>query len=85
MSRILRISMLALTIVLASGWASSIAYRADYVPDKPVAAEERIAGKVLVYTTKSDDERLVTAGATSFTGSGAKLTTPIGMMARKMP
>jgi hypothetical protein len=67
-----------------SGCASSIAYRADYVTERPVAANERIPGKALVYTTKSDDERLVTGGATSFTGSGAKLTTPIGMMTREV-
>jgi hypothetical protein len=54
------------------------------VTDRPVAANERISGKVLVYTTKGDDERLETGGATSFTGSGAKLTTPIGMMTREI-
>lgn len=67
-----------------TGCASSIAYRADYVPDHAVVADERIAGRVLVYTTVADDERLVTGGATSFTGSGAKLTTPIGMMTREI-
>lgn len=61
-----------------------MAYRADYVPDKPVADTDRITGRVLVYTTQSDDDRLVTAGATSFTGGGMKLTTPIGMMSREI-
>jgi hypothetical protein len=76
-------SALAL-VALLSGCATSIAYRADYVTERPVAAEEQIAGKVLVYTTKNDDERLTTGGATSFTGGGAKLTTPIGMMIREV-
>jgi hypothetical protein len=61
-----------------------MAYRADYVPDKPVADTDRISGKILVYTTQSDDDRLITAGATSFTGGGMKLTTPIGIMSREI-
>lgn len=61
-----------------------MAYRADYVPDKPVADADRINGRVLLYTTQSDDDRLVTAGATSFTGGGMKLTTPVGMMTREI-
>jgi hypothetical protein len=69
---------------LLSGCAASIAYRADYVPDKPIADSDRVAGRVLIYTTRSDDERLITAGATSFTGSGMKITTPIGMMSREI-
>lgn len=71
-------------LVALTGCASSIAYRADYVPATTIAAGDRIAGRVLVYTTRADDERLVTSGATSFTGSGAKLTTPIGMMTREI-
>jgi hypothetical protein len=71
-------------LMAISGCASSIAYRADYVPDREVLADETIAGRVLVYTTRADDERLITAGATSFTGGGAKLTTPVGMMTREI-
>lgn len=78
-------SLLAATALLTlAGCASSIAYRADYVPATAVNVEEKIAGRVLIYTTRADDERLVTAGATSFTGSGARLTTPIGMMTREI-
>jgi len=76
---------LALAAVFAvSGCASSIAYRSDYVPDRPVAAQDRISGRVLVYTTKGDDEKLSSGGATSFTGSGANLTVPIGTMTREI-
>jgi hypothetical protein len=71
-------------LLLLAGCASSIAYRADYVPDRPIPASEQIDGRVLVYTTRADDERLVTGGATSFTGSGAKLTVPVGMMVREI-
>lgn len=74
----------ALSILVLSGCATSVAYRADYVSEKPIPEESRIDGRVLVYTTRADDERLMTAGATSFTGSGAKLTTPVGMIAREV-
>jgi hypothetical protein len=69
---------------LLGGCAASMAYRADYVPDKPITEPDRIVGRVLVYTTQDDDDRLITAGATSFTGSGVKLTTPIGIMTREI-
>ena len=74
----------AVAVLLLCGCAASMAYRTDYMPDNPVADTDRIMGRVLVYTTQSDDDRLVTAGATSFTGSGMKLTTPIGMMSREI-
>lgn len=80
----LRSIVAALSILVLSGCATSVAYRADYVSEKPIPEESRIDGRVLVYTTRADDERLVTAGATSFTGSGAKLTTPVGMIAREV-
>jgi hypothetical protein len=83
MKRTAIIGLLA-SLGLLGGCATSIAYRADYVPDRPVADNERIAGQVLVYTTTTDDERLITGGASSFTGSGASLTTPIGMMTREI-
>lgn len=79
-----RLAFAALALAALSGCASSMAYRADYVPDKPFAESERIAGRVLIYTSQADDERLVTAGATSFTGSGMQLTTPVGMMTREI-
>jgi hypothetical protein len=82
--RLIRNAAAAVAVMLLCGCAASMAYRADYVPDKPVADTDRITGRVLVYTTQSDDDRLVTAGATSFTGGGMKLTTPIGMMSREI-
>jgi len=81
---ILKIGCALVATAVLTGCAASMAYRADYVPDKPVADTDRIDGRVLVYTTQSDDDRLITAGATSFTGSGMKLTTPIGMMTREI-
>jgi hypothetical protein len=63
-----------------AGCAASTAYRADYVTDEPVAESDRVQGQVLIYTTRDDDDRLITAGTASCTESGAKLTTPIGIM-----
>ncbi len=83
--RLMRNAAAAVTALLLYGCvASSMAYRADYVPDKPIADIERITGRVLVYTTQSDDDRLVTARPTSFTYSYLELTTPIGMMSREI-
>jgi hypothetical protein len=80
----LRSLALAFSIAALSGCAASMAYRADYVPDKPVTDSDRITGRVLIYTMHPDDDRLITAGATSFTGSGMQLTTPTGMMTREI-
>jgi hypothetical protein len=82
--RILRITAAVAALLMLCGCAASMAYRPDYVPDKPISDSDRITGRVLIYTTQNDDDRLITAGATSFTGSGLKLTTPIGMMTREI-
>ena len=66
------------------GCAASMAYRADDVPDEPVAAGDRVTGRVLIYTSETDDDRLITAGSTSLAGSGIKLTTPVGIMVREI-
>jgi hypothetical protein len=74
----------AISLLALSGCTSSDANRADYLPEKTVAEALRIDGRVLVDTTPVDDEHLVTAVATSFAGSGAKLTTPVGTIAREV-
>ena len=73
-----------LAALFLCGCAASMAYRADDVPDKPIADSDRVRGRVLIYTTQTDDDRLITAGATSFTGAGLKLTTPVGTMVREI-
>jgi len=72
------------TVLFLGGCTSSITYRTDYLPATVVPQEARIEGRVLVYTTRADDERVETEGATSFTGSGAKLVTPVGMITREV-
>jgi hypothetical protein len=78
-----RVAVVLGTLFLC-GCAASMAYRADDVPDRPIAASDRVMGRVLIYTTRTDDERLITAGSTSFTGAGLKLTTPVGIMVREI-
>jgi hypothetical protein len=82
--KLMRVGLGAFAALLLTGCAASMAYRADYVPDKPVADSDRITGRVLVYTTPADDDKLITAGATSFTGSGMQLTTPVGTMTKEI-
>lgn len=82
--RCLRLVASLAAVLVVGGCASSMAYRADYLPDKSLADTDRVVGRVLVYTTQADDDRLITAGATSFTGSGNKVTTPIGLMTREI-
>jgi hypothetical protein len=74
--RIIRTSAAVIAFVLLSGCAASIAYRADYVPDKPIVDSDGIVGRVLIYATQNDDDLLITAGARSFTANGFQLTTP---------
>jgi hypothetical protein len=84
MTKMIKIAAAVLATVLLSACASSVAYRADYVPDRAVATNEQISGRVLVYTTSADDARVDTSGSTTFTGSAAELTTPIGMITREI-
>jgi hypothetical protein len=76
------ISLLAIALAL-TGCTTSITYRTDYLPASPVPADARIAGRILVHTTQSDDERIESEGATSFTGSGSKLVAPVGLITRE--
>jgi hypothetical protein len=66
------------------GCTASMAYRADDVPDHPIVDSERVTGRVLIYTTQTDDDHLITARASSLTGAELKLTTPVGTMVREI-
>jgi hypothetical protein len=74
--KIIRRSAALKAFGLLSGCAASIAYRADYVPDKPIVDGDRIIGRVLIYTPQNDDDRLITAGATSLTAGSFLFTIP---------
>lgn len=64
------------------GCAASIAYRAAAVPEGPFPPADRVQGRVLVYTTLTDDNRWITPGATSVTAF--KMNVQAGVMAREI-
>jgi len=83
------LSFLRAAIVLATllfgGCAASIAYRAAYVPHGPSSSSppvHRVRGRVLVFTTFSDDNRSITPGATSVTAF--EMNVQAGIMAREI-
>lgn len=80
------VSFLRAATVLATlflgGCAASIAYRAADVPNGPVPAVDHVRGRVLVYTTLTDDSRSITPGATSLTAF--KMNVQAGIMAREI-
>jgi hypothetical protein len=79
-----RLSFLRAAVVVATlflgGCAASIAYRAAYVPHGPPSPSERVKGRVLVFTTYTDDTRWITPGVTSVTAF--KMNVQAGLMAR---
>ncbi|MBV9913511.1 MAG: hypothetical protein JOZ93_13095 [Sinobacteraceae bacterium] len=78
------VTVLFISGCFISGCAVSTAYRPADVPEEPVASSDRVAGRVLIYTTQTDDDRVITAGATSITAAGLRLTTPVGTMVREI-
>jgi hypothetical protein len=80
------LSFLRAATVLATlflgGCAASIAYRAADVPDGQPPPVDHIKGRVLVYTTQTDDDRVIRPGATSVTAF--KMSVQAGVMAREI-
>jgi hypothetical protein len=77
----LRAVALLATLLLGS-CAAPIAYRAAYVPDGPSSSLDRVNGRVLVFTTFTDDNRWIMPGATSVTAF--KMNVQAGVMAREI-
>ena len=77
----LRAAAVLATLFLA-GCAASIAYRAAYVPNGPSSTANRVKGRVLVFTTFTDDNRWITPGPTSVTAF--KMNVQAGVMAREI-
>jgi len=80
------LSFLRAAAVLATlfmgGCAASIPYRATDVPDGPPPSVDHIKGRVLVYTMQTDDDRLITPGATTLTAF--KMSVQAGVIAREI-
>ena len=77
----LRPAALLATLFLG-GCAASMAYRTAYVPDGPISSVDHVNGRVLVFTTLSDDNRSIAPGPTSFTAF--KMNAQAGVMARQI-
>lgn len=80
----MRLGVVAAALMAASGCALPIGYRADYLTERKVAPGEELVGRVLIYTTRADDDSLVTAGATNFSNAGNKIIAPMGLMTREI-
>lgn len=78
---VLTITLLA---ALLGGCAPIATYNAAYItpPSTPEAA--KLPGKVLIYTTKADDDTPWSGRPTSFTGSATTLTIPLGLITREI-
>jgi hypothetical protein len=71
-----------LSTLFLGGCAASIAYRAAYVPDGPISPVDHVKGRVLIFTTLTDDNRSIVPGATSVTAF--KMNVQAGVMARQI-
>jgi hypothetical protein len=71
-----------LATLFLAGCAAPIAYRPSYVPDGPTSPVDRVKGRVLVFTTATDDNRSIVPGATSVTPF--KMNVQAGIMAREI-
>lgn len=69
---------------LVSSCAQTAIYNPTYVGKPAFTEAERVAGRVLVYTEKTDDDTPFVGPPTSFTGGGTKLTIPLGVIAREI-
>ena len=71
-----------LATLFIGGCAASIAYRAADVPNGPTPAGDRVTARERVYTTLTDDDRLITPGATTVTAF--KMNVQAGIIAREI-
>lgn len=68
-------------LAMLAGCQAVTSYNPSYVPaEAEVATAERIPGKARIYMTEADRDYVFNAGASTFTGSGAKLSIPLGVM-----
>jgi hypothetical protein len=78
-----RILTLAAALGLAACQATTT-YKPEYVKPTAVPASEKIDGKGLLYFEESYANYIYNEGASTFTGSGAKLSVPLGLMTREI-
>jgi hypothetical protein len=78
-----RILTLATALALAACQATTT-YKPEYVQPAVVPAGEKIDGKGLLFFEESYANYIFNEGASTFTGSGAKLSVPLGLMTREI-
>ncbi len=77
-----RIIFMLLLVLLGSGCTYVTAFNPGYISDPPRADKDKLPGKALVFTDKSDDAYIFSGSPTSFTGGGTTLTSPIGAITK---
>jgi hypothetical protein len=86
-ARIAKACVFAAALIAAAslaGCSSTATYRPDYVNAALTPQSAQIDGKVLIYMPAADEQYVFQAGATTFTGSGARLSVPFGLMTREI-
>jgi hypothetical protein len=73
-----------LAVALLAGCSHTATYNSAYLSAPPPAASDRMDGKVMIYTEKTDDGYVFTGKPTSFTGGGTTLSEPLGQITREV-
>jgi hypothetical protein len=75
---------LFLAVAVLMGCSHVATYNPTYLSGPPPKADERLEGKVLVYTEHADDSYVFSGAPTSFTGGATKLTIPLGQLVHEV-
>jgi hypothetical protein len=75
---------LVILAVLLAGCSHTATYNSAYLSAPPPEASERMEGKVLVYTERTEDNYTFTGNPTSFTGGATTLNVPLGQITREV-
>jgi hypothetical protein len=73
-----------LAITLLWGCSTVTSYNPAHISDVSIAEHERLQGKALIFTEKSDDAYVYVGSPTSLTGSATTLSMEIGKMTREI-
>lgn len=79
-----RIGWVLAAAVWLAGCAPVAVYNPAQVPPVSFDESERVDGRVLVYTDRTEDETPFVGPPTSFTGSATKLSIPLALIAREI-
>ena len=82
--RTARLASALIVALMVSGCAQMATYNAAYIGTPATPTAEKLAGKVLVYTDRTDDDTPYVAAPTSFTGTATKLAIPLGVITREI-